>query len=196
MRIEKRNFSSISELEERAFCEGYIYAQREFAEEEDDEESSHGKYKPLAGIGAGASISGFGGYGSYKLSKKAADKLEKAGKLKKSLQELYEADLNRLKKDVLRDAQRGGEVAKMRALESGKGILDLEKSGMLTEAEKERLSYLRNTTEHKRLKTVEGLEKKARDRAKKIGNIGIGLGVVGASALAKGLYDYKNRNKE
>lgn len=31
MRIEKRNFSSISELEERAFCEGYMYAQKEFA---------------------------------------------------------------------------------------------------------------------------------------------------------------------
>ena len=29
MRIEK-NFSSISELEERAFCEGYMYAQKEF----------------------------------------------------------------------------------------------------------------------------------------------------------------------
>lgn len=33
MRIEKRNFSSISEIEERAFCEGYMYAQKEFAEE-------------------------------------------------------------------------------------------------------------------------------------------------------------------
>lgn len=37
MRIEKkRNFSSISELEERAFCEGYMYAQREFAKGEAD----------------------------------------------------------------------------------------------------------------------------------------------------------------
>ena len=27
---KKRNFSSISELEERAFCEGYMYAQKEF----------------------------------------------------------------------------------------------------------------------------------------------------------------------
>lgn len=36
MRIEKkRNFSSISDLEERAFCEGYMYAQREFAKEAD-----------------------------------------------------------------------------------------------------------------------------------------------------------------
>ena len=34
MRIRK-NFSSISELEERAFCEGYMYAQREFAKEAD-----------------------------------------------------------------------------------------------------------------------------------------------------------------
>ena len=32
MRIRK-NFSSISDLEERAFCEGYMYAQREFADQ-------------------------------------------------------------------------------------------------------------------------------------------------------------------
>ena len=32
MRIRK-NFSSISELEERAFCEGYMYAQKEFADQ-------------------------------------------------------------------------------------------------------------------------------------------------------------------
>lgn len=42
MRIRK-NFSSISELEERAFCEGYLYAQREFAEKVEDEVWKRGK---------------------------------------------------------------------------------------------------------------------------------------------------------
>ena len=190
MRIRK-NFSSISELEERAFCEGYLYAQREFADEEEaDEESKYGKLKKNI---AAAGIGGLTGYGAYKLHEKATDKLEDARRLKRILQEPYEADLDRLKKDVLNNAQRGGDYTKIRALEGGKGILDLEKSGMLNEAEKERLNYLRDKI-HGRIKTVEGLEKKARNwkRAAPIG----GLGIVGTSAIAKGLYDYKNRNKE
>ena len=63
---------------------------------------------------------------------------------------------------------------------------------MLNEAEKERLNYLRDKV-HGRLKTVEGLEKKARNWQK---SAPIGLGIASTAALAKGLYDYKNRDRE
>ena len=64
--IRRKVFSSYSEedlinaIEERAFCEGYLAAQKEFAEEE--EEARERKRKIGAGIGAG--IAGIGGVGA------------------------------------------------------------------------------------------------------------------------------------
>lgn len=54
----------LDELLERAFCEGYEYAQREFAEKEEEEEkkAKRKKIAKKAAIAAGATLAGIGAY--------------------------------------------------------------------------------------------------------------------------------------
>jgi len=69
--IRRKVFSSYSEedlisaIEERAFCEGYIAAQKEFAEEEEDS-SKRSKALGYGAIGTGATALGVGGYAGIK----------------------------------------------------------------------------------------------------------------------------------
>lgn len=49
MRMRKI-FSSISDLEERAFCEGYLYAQREFAEKAEEKAVKESLWKRGKGV--------------------------------------------------------------------------------------------------------------------------------------------------
>ena len=188
MRIEK-NFSSISELEERAFCEGYMYAQKEFAEEA-EKSRANDKYKPE--IGAGAGMIGLG-YGSLSKALKLHEKKEKVGKLRELVDEKWKDDL----KELGRDMQDSYGYASLEGKnpKSAADVLKLEEMGDLSRHEKEQFNYFRNS-KRRRLDKIESLEKKARRRAGEFGAGGIGLGIVGTSALAKGLYDYKNRNKE
>ena len=68
--IRRKVFSSYSEedlisaIEERAFCEGYQAAQKEFAEEEDNGSSTRSKVLGYGALGAGAAALGGIGYGT------------------------------------------------------------------------------------------------------------------------------------
>ena len=70
MRITRKVFSNYSEeslisaIEERAFCEGYLAAQKEFAEEEDNGSSTRSKVLGVGALGAGAAALGGIGYGT------------------------------------------------------------------------------------------------------------------------------------
>ena len=74
MRVTRKVFSIYSEdklisaIEEKAFCEGYQAAQKEFAEEEDDNSGSSKRSKALGygAIGTGAVALGAGGYAGIK----------------------------------------------------------------------------------------------------------------------------------
>ena len=75
---EERLYSTgndeLDELLERAFCEGYEYAQKEFAEKEEKKEKKHTGAK-VAAIGGGTAVAGAGGiYGADKLGKVLAKK--------------------------------------------------------------------------------------------------------------------------
>lgn len=72
---EERLYSTgddkLDELLERAFCDGYEYAQREFAEEEAEEpkKKKHTGAKVAAGVGGAAVVGAGGVYGAEKLGK-------------------------------------------------------------------------------------------------------------------------------
>ena len=75
---EERLYSTgndeLDELLERAFCEGYEYAQKEFAEKEEKKEKKHTGTK-VAAIGGGTAVAGVGTLaGVAKLGENAIDK--------------------------------------------------------------------------------------------------------------------------
>jgi len=72
-RLYSTGNDELDDLLERAFCDGYEYAQREFAEEE--EKKGHTAAKVAAGVGGTAIVGAGGVYGAEKLGKH----LEKTG---------------------------------------------------------------------------------------------------------------------
>jgi hypothetical protein len=69
-RLYSTGSDELDDLLERAFCEGYEYAQREFAEEEEEEDEpkkNHRGAKIAAGVAGGLATAGAGIYGAKKL---------------------------------------------------------------------------------------------------------------------------------
>lgn len=89
MNEEERLYSTGSEeldtMLEKAFCDGYEYAQKEFAEKK-DEKKNHTGAKVAAGVAGTAAVAGAGVYGA----KKAGEALVEKGK--KTLKEGYTKD--------------------------------------------------------------------------------------------------------
>ena len=133
------------------------------------------------------------GYGSLSKALKLHEKERKVGKLRELVDEKWKDDLKELGEDIRRES--GYNTFRGENAGSAAGVLKLEEMGNLTQSEKKQFNYLRNL-KRRRLDKIESLEKKARRRAGEFGAGGVGLGIVGTSAIAKGLYDYKNRNKE
>lgn len=83
--VVEKHFSTGSEeldaMLEKAFCDGYEYAQKEFAEKK-DEKKKHTGVKVAAGVAGTAAVAGAGVYGADKLgkvvSKMGAKKMEEA----------------------------------------------------------------------------------------------------------------------
>ena len=115
MRVTRKVFSIYSEdklissIEERAFCEGYLAAQKEFAEEEENGSSTRSKVLGYGALGAGAAALGAGGYAGIKKGN-ALDIIDKHNKLPEQIREneMIKNEIDRKKKQFINLAS-GGE---------------------------------------------------------------------------------------
>ena len=179
--IRRKVFSSYSEedlisaIEERAFCEGYLAAQKEFAEEEEDNGSStRSKVLGAGALGAGATALGGIGYGMI-----GANDFKNTVALK----------VGNLKNWRNRKINAGDEYFK-KLLESGKKseILDYYANDKTKQAIKNRKEYIKLL--EKAVK-ADPNNKRAAERLSAMNKVNRGIkigkiGTLGAGALAAG----------
>ena len=181
--------SLISAIEERAFCEGYLAAQKEFAEEE--EEARERKRK----IGAG--IAGIGGVGAgVGLGKTLYDIRGNRKNYDKLIDEMHNSAQNW--KDEANSKYNNSITELNRKRYSGDLIAALrERDAALDEITKQRDNRLRQIDSHVE-KEVKKLNENATSMKGKIiksGALKYGLPALAVTGIGAGMM-YKNRKKD
>ena len=193
--IRRKVFSNYSEedlinaIEERAFCEGYLAAQKEFAE--DEEEARERKRK----IGAG--IAGIGGVGAgVGLDKTLYDIRGNRKNYDKLIDEMHNSAQNW--KDEANSKYNNSITELNRKRYSGDLIAALrERDAALDEITKQRDNRLRQIDSHVE-KEVKKLNENAASMKGKIiksGALKYGLPALAVTGIGAGMM-YKNRKKD